>query len=161
MIRYRLVCSETHEFEGWFRNSDAFQRQSKRGQVECPECGSRRVKKAPMAPSVARRDKGERLPREVAPAQPPVAVANAAGPGKPEAAARRRELMAMMRKLRAEVIANSEDVGDRFPEEARKIHYQEVEARSVHGEASPSEVKELLEEGIEIYPIPELPEEHN
>jgi hypothetical protein len=161
MIRYRLLCNESHEFEGWFRNSDAYQRQSKRGQVECPVCGSRRVKKAPMAPSVARRDKGERTRREVVPAQAPMPVANAAGPDKSETAARRRELTAMMRKLRSEVLANSEDVGERFPEEARKIHYQEVESRAVHGEASPSEVKEMIEEGIEIYPIPQVPDEHN
>ena len=91
----------------------------------------------------------------------PVTVANAVGAEHQEFAARRREILAMMRKLRSEVLENSENVGERFPDEARKMHYREVEPRAVHGQASVNEVKELLEEGVEIYPVPQVPDEHN
>jgi hypothetical protein len=163
MIRYKLVCKKGHEFEGWFRTSDDFERQAKRGQVDCPDCGSRQVRKALMAPNVARRDKTPepQFEHEVDVPGPSMTVANAVGAEHQEFAARRREILAMMRKLRAEVLANSEDVGDRFPEEARKMHYREVEPRAVHGQASPREVKELIEEGIDIYPVPQVPEDHN
>lgn len=166
MIRYKLICNKSHEFEGWFRSSDDYQRQAKRGLVDCPECGSRQVRKALMAPSVARRDKGRstsgRDEARQAPApQQPVTVANAVSAEHQDFAARRREILAMMRKLRSEVLANSENVGDRFPEEARKMHYREVEPRAVHGEATASEVKELLDEGVDIYPVPQVPDEHN
>jgi hypothetical protein len=166
MIRYKLICNKSHEFEGWFRSSDDYQRQTKRGLVDCPECGSRHVRKALMAPSVARRDKGRPTAAredtgQATGAQQPVTVANAVSAEHQDFAARRREILAMMRKLRSEVLANSENVGDRFPEEARKMHYREVEPRAVHGEATLSEVKELLEEGVDIYPVPQVPDEHN
>lgn len=169
MIRYKLLCKKGHEFEGWFRGSDAYEQQTKRGLIDCPECGSRQVRKALMSPNVARRDKGKRKPVQEdtgvatppAPASSPVTVANAVGAEHQEFAARRREILAMMRKLRAEVLEKSEDVGERFPEEARKMHYREVEPRAVHGQASVNEVKELLEEGVEVYPVPQVPDEHN
>lgn len=155
MIRYRLQCAAKHEFEGWFRNADAFEKQAKRKLVVCPDCGSAEVTKALMAPSVV--TSKSRARREAPPAAPapqsdtPQRVANA-GP---------RELLQMMRKLREEVIAKSEYVGPRFAEEARKIHNEEVEHRGIYGEASSAEVKDLVEDGIDIYPLPVLPEDHN
>lgn len=160
MIRYKLICNKSHEFEAWFRSSDDYQRQVKRGLVDCTDCGSRQVRKALMAPNVARRDKGKAA-REAPAPQQSVTVANAVSAEHQDFAARRREILSMMRKLRAEVLANSENVGDRFPEEARKMHYREAEPRAVHGEATESEVKELLDEGVEIYPVPQVPDEHN
>lgn len=155
MIRYRLQCAAKHEFEGWFRNAAGFDRQAKRNLVVCPVCGSTEVTKALMAPSVVTSKSG--VARKAPPAAPapqsevPQRVANA-GP---------RELLQMMRKLREEVIAKSEYVGPRFAEEARKIHNEEAEHRGIYGEASSAEVKDLAEDGIQIYPLPVLPEDHN
>jgi hypothetical protein len=152
MIRYRLQCHEGHEFEAWFRNAAAFDRQSKRKLVACPQCESTQVTKALMAPSVVTSKKTSRKPASPkAPAAEPQRVANAG----------QRELMQMMRKLREEVIAKSEYVGPRFAEEARKIHNEETEARGIYGEASQNEIKELVEDGVEVYPLPTLPEDHN
>jgi hypothetical protein len=155
MIRYRLQCTARHEFEGWFRNAADFDKQAKRKLVACPECGSVDVAKALMAPNVVTaKSRGARKVPPVPPApqsDAPQRVANA-GP---------RELLKMMRKLREEVIAKSEYVGPRFAEEARKMHNEEVEHRGIYGEASPAEVKDLVEDGIDIYPLPVLPEDHN
>lgn len=151
MIRYALRCAKGHEFEAWFASSAAYDRLAKRGQVSCPKCGNRKVQKALMAPNVARRDKTSRERKEVPKpgATPPGAVAAHA------------ELAAALRRLRAEIEANSEYVGPRFPEEARKIHYEEAPARGIRGEASREEAQALREEGIEFFPIPALPEDHN
>ncbi len=155
MIRYRLQCAAKHEFEGWFRNADAFERQGKRNLIVCPDCGSTEVTKALMAPNVV--TSKSRAARKAPPAAPvpqshaPQRVANSG----------QRELLQMMRKLREEVIAKSEYVGPRFAEEARKIHNEEVEERGIYGEATSAEVKDLAEDGIEIYPLPVLPEDHN
>ncbi|HVY43971.1 MAG TPA: DUF1178 family protein [Hyphomicrobiaceae bacterium] len=158
MIRYRLQCDKGHEFEGWFRNADTFDRQVKRKQVGCPNCGSTDVAKALMAPSVVTSESKARAPRAApATSEPGQPVSG----GKRVANATQRELLAAMRKLRDELIAKSEYVGPRFAEEARKIHNEEVEARGIYGEATPTEVKELTDEGVEIYPIPILPEDHN
>jgi len=154
MIRYRLQCHEGHEFEAWFRNAAAFDRQAKRDLVQCPECSSTNVTKTIMAPNVVTSPKPERRAPSSVPAPAsaaPQTVANA-GP---------RELLQMMRKLREEVIAKSEYVGPRFAEEARKIHNEEAEARGIYGEASQNEIKELVEDGVDVYPLPVLPEDHN
>lgn len=160
MIRYRLQCAAKHEFEGWFRNADAFDRQAKRSLVVCPNCGSTDVTKALMAPSVVKSSKTQRAARDTAaPSAPPASAA----PVSPQRVANsgQRELLQMMRQLREEVIAKSEYVGPRFAEEARKIHNEEVEQRGIYGEASPAEVKELADDGVEVYPLPVLPEDHN
>ena len=149
MIKYNLECEEGHRFDAWFRNSEAFDRQAKRNLVNCPDCGSTRVSKAIMAPRVAT-TKGKDA----------VSVSNAADADGKLAAAR-REVFAAMRKLREAVEANAEYVGPRFAEEARKIHYEEVEERGIYGEATSDEVGELLEEGIECQPLPILPEDRN
>jgi hypothetical protein len=156
MILYRLKCKKGHEFEAWFADSAAFDKQEKRGQLTCPNCGSSKVTKALMAPSVVKR--GKRRPARKIEKEP-----EAVESPKPEVqrVAAHRELAAAMRKLRAEIEAKSEYVGPRFSEEARKIHYEEAPARGIHGEATADEAKALKEEGIEFYPLPVLPEDQN
>jgi hypothetical protein len=155
MILYQLRCKKGHRFEAWFANSAAYDRQEKRGQLSCPKCGTASVTKAPMAPRIAKRTR-----RAPAPSQPP-SPDNSAPKQPRQRVAAHHELAAAMRKLKAEVEAKSEYVGSRFPEEARKIHYEEVPARGIYGEASADEAKALHEEGIEFFPLPNLPEDHN
>lgn len=159
MIRYKLKCKKGHEFEAWFANSAAFDKQEKRGLLSCPNCGTSKVSKALMAPSVSKR-KARPAARMV---EEPATEQAERPPTKPEVqrVAAHRELAAAMRKLRAEIEAKSEYVGPRFSEEARKIHYEEVPARGIHGEATADEAKALREEGIEFFPLPPLPEDHN
>lgn len=168
MIRYRLKCEKRHEFEAWFASSAAFDRQAKRGQVSCPRCGSAKVHKALMAPSIIKSVKRKRT--EKATEKAPERVAEpAAAPSAPPAAppvethrlAAHGELAKAMRKLRTEIESKSEYVGPRFPEEARKIHYEEAPARGIYGEATREEAQALSEEGIEFFPLPSLPEDHN
>jgi hypothetical protein len=158
MICYRLRCKKGHEFEAWFASSAAYDRQEKRDLLSCPNCGTNKVSKALMAPRISRR-KGR--PAVKAPDEPAQAIAEK--PARPETqrVAAHRELAAAMRRLRAEIEAKSEYVGPRFSEEARKIHYEEVPARGIHGEATAEEAKALREEGIEFFPLPPLPEDHN
>ena len=160
MIRYRLKCKKGHEFEAWFASGTAFDTQEKRGLLSCPNCGTSKVSKALMTPSIAKRSKKRSAPVAEAPPQTPEPTTE---PAKPEIqrVAAHRELAAAMRKLRAEVEAKSEYVGPRFSEEARKIHYEEAPARGIHGEATADEAKALKEEGIEFYPLPILPEDQN
>jgi hypothetical protein len=163
MILYRLKCKKGHEFEAWFASSAAFDRQEKRGLLSCAHCGTTKVAKAMMAPRISKRAKAKAAAQkpEATPAEKPSEAA--AAPAKPETqrVAAHRELAAAMRKLRAEIEAKSEYVGPRFSEEARKIHYEEVPARGIHGEATSDEAKALREEGIEFYPLPILPEDQN
>jgi hypothetical protein len=165
MIRYALACDQAHEFESWFPSSDAYDSQRKRGLVACPVCGSGKVEKQIMAPRLARSDKAPAGPPE-APAAPSPAATTVG----PEAAApqpmavfseKERELRAMFKALREHVRKNADHVGDRFPDEARKMHYGEIEHRSIYGEASPVEARELIEEGIEIHPLPIIADERN
>ena len=152
MIRYRLKCEKRHEFEGWFASSAAFDRQAKRGQITCPRCGTAKVQKALMSPNIGKSAKRKRAEKgsEPAPAQRETHRLAAHG-----------ELAAAMRKLKAEIEAKSEYVGPRFPEEARKIHYEETPARGIYGEATREEAQALSEEGIEFFPLPILPEDQN
>jgi hypothetical protein len=158
MIRYRLKCKKGHEFEAWFASSSAFDKQEKRELLSCPNCGTSKVSKALMAPRLSKRK--ARPPAQVVEESAPEQAKLPAKPEKQRVAAH-RELAAAMRKLRAEVEAKSEYVGERFSEEARKIHYEEVPARGIHGEATAEEAKALREEGIEFFPLPPLPEDHN
>ena len=153
MIRYQLQCDNDHHFESWFQNSEAFDKLAKRKQVACPECGSTKVSKAIMAPNVG--VKGNKKSSVPAPAAQSTAVTD------PAAAEAREQVMAAMRHLRKVVEQNAEYVGPRFAEEARKIHYKESEEKGIYGEASPKEVKELADEGIECHPLPVLPEDQN
>ncbi len=162
MIRYDLVCARRHEFESWFANSAAYDKQAKRGLVACPVCGSTKVEKAIMAPRLARSDKAVAdqtidVPEAPAPTptppQPPAPVAMISP--------QERELRSKLKELRDHLTKNAENVGRKFPEAARKMHYGELEHRSIYGEASAEEAKELHDEGIEFHPLPVLPDERN
>jgi hypothetical protein len=166
MIRYRLKCEKRHEFEAWFPNSAAFDRQLKRGEVSCPRCGTAKVHKTLMAPNIikgVKRTRSAKAPERAQEKAPGEAAAPAAPPAQAEThrLAAHGALSAAMRKLRAEIEAKSEYVGPRFPEEARKIHYEEAPARGIYGEATREEAQALSEEGIEFFPLPPLPEDHN
>jgi hypothetical protein len=160
MIHYALACEHGHTFESWFQNSAAYDKQSKRGLVTCPACGSGKVEKAIMAPRLARGDVPEPPPPVPA---PPAATTPASTAKTPVAimGAQERELRQKLKELRDHVTKNANYVGPRFPEEARKIHYGETEHRSIYGEASPDEAKALHEEGIEFHPLPMLPDDQN
>ncbi|MCB5174351.1 MULTISPECIES: DUF1178 family protein [Microvirga] len=147
MIKYALACDQAHEFESWFPSSDAYETQRKRGFVTCPYCDSAKVEKQIMAPRIARTDKAE------APASQPQPVA--------AFSEKEREIRAMIRAMREHVIQNAENVGKGFAEEARKIHYGEAEERSIYGEADGSDVRSLLEEGIQVLPLPIVPDDRN
>jgi hypothetical protein len=158
VIRYALVCERRHEFESWFQSSVAYDKQVKRGLVACPVCGSAKVEKAIMAPRLGRAERAIDVPKAApeTPAETPQTPAPVAMVSPQE-----RELRTKLKELRDHLIKNAENVGRKFPEEARKMHYGEVEHRSIYGEASPQEAKELHEEGIEFHPLPALPEERN
>ena len=155
MIRYQLQCDKDHSFEAWFTNSAAYEKQVKRKLVTCPECGSTKVAKAIMAPNVG--VKGNRKSDLPVPTKQPTSPV----PVDPKVAAAQQEILSAMRKLRKVVEDNAEYVGPRFAEEARKIHYKESEEKGIYGEASPSDVKELLDEGVEIHALPVLPDDQN
>jgi len=158
MIRYALHCQEGHDFESWFQNSAAYDKQAKRALIACPICGSTKVEKAIMAPRLGRAEANEKPAPMPAPAPAPAAAGKApvAVMSPPE-----RELRKKLKELRDHITKNADYVGPRFPEQARKIHYGEIEHRSICGEASPDEAKELHEEGIEFHPLPVLPDEFN
>ena len=160
MIRYNLVCDQRHEFESWFANSAAYDKQAKRGLVSCPLCGSEKVEKAIMAPRLARTDKSGPImapAEEAAPAPAPAEAPTPVAMISPQ----EREFRKKLKELRDHLVKNSDNVGKKFPEEARKMHYGETEHRSIYGEASPKDAKELHEEGIEFHPLPVLPDERN
>ena len=157
MIRYALVCDKKHEFDIWFGGSADYEKQRKRKLVTCPTCGSANVEKAIMAPAITRGGKrrGSTAPitNEPVPAPAPEPVAMISP--------QEREFRTKLRELREHLIKNADNVGKKFPEEARKMHYGEIEHRSIYGEASPEEAKELHDEGIEFHPLPVLPDERN
>lgn len=140
MILYQLRCDKGHQFDAWFKGIAGFDAQSRRGEVECPFCGTRRVVKAPMAPNVV----GSRARGEAAPGvqdnDPTRVIAD--------------QVVEAVRKLRRHVEENCDYVGDTFPEEARRIHHGEAETRGIYGEATPDEARDLDEEGIEVFPLP-------
>lgn len=147
MIRYDLICNDGHAFDGWFRNSAAFDAQLQAGQVTCTVCNSADVEKQLMAPGVpAKFNKYEPTNQQML-----------AGPQN----AQQRELTDAVRRLRKHVAEHADYVGEQFPEEARKMHYGEETERGIYGEASPGEARELLDEGIEVSPLPKLPEDAN
>ena len=168
MIRYALNCEHGHTFESWFANSAAYDKQAKRALVACPVCDSTKVEKAIMSPRLGRADAADAPPMKLPmPALPmPAALAPGAVPGPAQGPVAvmsppERELRKKLKELRDHITKNADYVGQRFPEQARKIHYGEVEHRSIYGEASPDEAKELHEEGIEFHPLPTLPDEFN
>lgn len=141
MIRFSLHCDHGHEFEGWFRNNADFDRQAEMKLVACPSCGSLQVSKSLMAPAVSTSRSKEKL---------------AVGLNEMQ-----KKALEEMRKLSQQVRENADYVGDKFAEEARKIHFGESEQRGIYGEASREEVSSLLEDGVEVMPLPVFPEDHN
>ena len=142
MIKFNLACEKAHDFEAWFSSGLDFEDQQSRGLVSCPHCGSVDVQKALMVPSVSTgRAKEAKQQMMMSAAQ--------------------QEAMKTIREMVKQVKDNTENVGDKFSEEARKIHYGETEARGIHGSASLDEVHELVEEGVEIMPLPDVPEDQN
>lgn len=139
MIRFTLSCSRDHEFEGWFRDNATFEAQAAAGQVACPVCGDAAVRKAIMAPAVSRRGETPSLTPE-------------------QAKARYLAMRQMLTKVREHVVENFEHVGDRFADEARRIHRGEAEKRDIWGQATPTEAKELEREGVPVASLPEPPE---
>jgi hypothetical protein len=161
MIRYALVCDQGHAFESWFADSAVYDKQAKRRLVSCPRCGSAKVEKAIMAPRLAGK-------KAKAPVEAPSVEAPAAAPTAPAVPApvamlspQERELRAKLKELREHLTKNADNVGGKFPEEARKMHYGEIEHRSIYGEATPDEARRLAEEGIEFHPLPMLPDDKN
>jgi hypothetical protein len=166
MIRYALACQSGHTFESWFASSAAYDRQVKRGLVSCPVCNSSKVEKAIMAPRLSgagRRDAGP--PPAAAVESPAPASVSQPPEGTPAPVAmmtpQERELRKKLRELREHLTRNADYVGRKFPEEARKMHYGELDRRSIYGEATPEQAKELHEEGVEFHPLPVLPDERN
>ncbi len=142
MIHYALVCAEGHEFDSWFRDSDSFDAQAEKGLIACPFCQTTQVTKAVMAPHISR-------------------GALRCEPGPDLLDERHAQLRQMIRELQATIVAATEDVGERFPDEARAIHEGDAAERPIRGRASLQEAKALIEDGIEILPIPGLPNEGN
>ena len=141
MIRFSLHCEHAHEFEGWFRSNDDFDTQKKRGFVECPSCGSSKVEKALMAPAVSTSRRQEKMALAMGEQQ--------------------RRAMAELKALSQKMRENADYVGDKFAEEARKIHFGEMEARGIYGEATAEEAKGLIDDGVDFMPIPVFPDEQN
>jgi hypothetical protein len=138
LIVYSLQCANSHAFEGWFGSSAAFDEQAASGKLVCPMCNSRKVEKAPMAPAISGTKKSTLTADEIK---------------------KMRQFMSGMRK---QIKDNADYVGKDFPEEARKIHYGETEERHIYGEATLKEAKDLIEEGVDVAPLPpDLDEEAN
>ena len=155
MIHYHLRCERGHAFESWFQSSSAYEAQEKRKLVNCPTCGSAKVERAIMAPQIVSQ-KGRETP------VPAPAAADAAAPAStPLLMAQERELRAKLKELRDHIVKNADNVGERFPNEARKMHYGDIEHRPIYGEASPDEARALIEEGVDVAPLPLLPNDRN
>ena len=157
MILYDLVCDKDHSFEAWFRNSSAADKVLKAGQSPCPHCGSAKVRKAPMAPRLGKTIVEAPVPAEqsTAPAQQP--AAEVIPPGKRSSgdlAAAMEKATQALQELRTTIEKKFENVGERFPEEARRIHYGESPERGIFGDATLEEARELIEEGIKVAAIP-------
>ena len=156
MIRYNLRCDRGHAFESWFQSSSAYESQEKRELVSCPACGSTKVERAIMAPQiVSKKDKHSAAPS-------PVTSTEIAAPAStPLMMAQERELRVKLKELRNHIVKNADNVGERFPNEARKMHYGDIEHRPIYGEASPDEARSLIDEGVEVSPLPVLPDDRN
>jgi len=146
MIRFSLRCHRDHEFEAWFRSSGDY---DKGKGTACPVCGSEKVEKALMAPALGRSTKAGKVDKT-----DKVKLAAAPDP-------RMKAMREALSEIRRQVTENADNVGDRFAEEARKIHYDEAEPRAIYGEATSDEAKALVEEGVEFQPLPNLPEDQN
>ena len=158
MIRYALRCGADHTFESWFQDSAAFDAQVARKLVTCPVCNSNAIEKAIMAPRIV----GRKGRAKEAPVRAPAATTETpAGESTPLMMAQERELRAKLKELRDHIVKNADNVGERFPNEARKMHYGEIEHRPIYGEASNEEARALIDEGVEVSPLPVLPDDRN
>jgi hypothetical protein len=156
MIKYALCCADGHAFEAWFRSGDAYDRQAKKHLVSCPQCGSKAVEKQPMAPALLkgrRRSESSEPAPAPAPAIPETPAATAVAAPAP--------VLDLLRAFKRHVVANSEDVGNRFAEEALRIHHGETEERAIRGETTHEDALRLQDEGIDFGVLPVLPEERN
>ena len=157
MIHYQLRCAQGHSFESWFQNSSTYEAQEKRNLVSCPICGSSKVERDIMAPRIVGkkgRDAGVPAPATAAPGAPATAPT-------PLLMAQEQELRAKLKELRDHIVKTADNVGERFPSEARKMHYGDIEHRPIYGEASPDEARALIEEGVDVTPLPVLPDDRN
>jgi hypothetical protein len=160
MIRYNLRCERGHAFESWFQSSAVYETQEKRKLVNCPSCGSAKVERAIMAPQIVSKKARDRVV-EPAPTAASTEVTAPTSTSTPLLMAQERELRAKLKELRDHIVKNADNVGERFPVEARKMHYGDIEHRPIYGEASPDEARSLIEEGVEVSPLPVLPEDRN
>jgi hypothetical protein len=156
MIRYNLRCDRGHAFESWFQSSSAYESQEKRKLVSCPACGSVKVERAIMAPQISKKSRDNTAPSPAAASTEVTAPAST-----PLMMAQERELRAKLKELRDHIVKNADNVGERFPNEARKMHYGDIEHRPIYGEASPEEARSLIDEGVEVSPLPVLPDDRN
>jgi hypothetical protein len=164
MIRYALACGAGHDFDSWFPSGASYDSQAAGGLVQCPVCGSTQVAKRLMAPAVGVAVEAPRQPRaREADGVGPAGVPAVPAPAPPVALLSERDMAirAMLRAVREHVTRNADYVGQSFAEEARKMHEGEIEHRSIYGEANPAEVRALLEDGIEVHPLPPAPDERN
>ena len=141
MIRFALVCSQAHEFEGWFRDNADFDRQQQHNMVCCPVCETQSVGKALMAPSISTSRSQEKVTLAMGDEQ--------------------RRIMTEMRAMTQKMKAGADYVGDKFADEARKIHDGDADVRGIYGEATNEEARALIEDGIDFMPLPSFPEDHN
>ncbi len=143
MIKYNLKCEKHHVFEAWFKSSSAYDEQASKGIVSCSICGSSSIEKAPMAPSVPKKGSSLRKATEPQPSVPETEQMAVA--------------MKALKEIRKTVEDNCDYVGEKFAEEARKIHYGETEERGIYGEATQEERAELQDEGVELASVPWIP----
>ena len=141
MISFSIVCENDHDFEAWFRNGDDFDAQRRRKLIGCPACGSTKVEKALMAPAVSTGRRKETMALAIGTEQ--------------------RKAMAKLKELTEKLKQGADYVGDKFADEARKIHFGETEARGIYGEATVEEARSLHEDGVEFLPLPNVPDEQN
>jgi hypothetical protein len=161
MIHYNLRCAKGHAFESWFQSSSAYETQEKRELVSCPVCGSTKVERAIMAPRIVSKKGRDIKPSDQLPVPAPAAEVIPPSSPTPLLMAQEVELRAKLRELRDHIVKNADNVGEKFPNEARKMHYGDIEHRPIYGDASPDEAKALIEEGVEVMPLPTLPEDRN
>ena len=161
MIRYNLRCERGHAFESWFQSSSAYEAQEKRKLVNCPVCGSAKVERAIMAPQIVSKKGATPAPNPRRLPAPAATTEVTAPASTPLLMAQERELRAKLKELRDHIVKNADNVGERFPNEARKMHYGDIEHRPIYGEASPDEARALIDEGVEVSPLPVLPDDRN
>lgn len=168
MIRYTLSCDAGHQFESWFRDSAAYDQQQDTGFAICPTCGSSRVGKTIMAPAIRNARETRRSVEAEVPVGTNVPSAGAADAGSAEAIInvalldeRRTEVRSLLKQLRGKILAESQDVGRLFPEQARRMHDGTIPLRQIRGQATPDEARDLLEDGVLILPLPTAPEDLN